>query len=175
MPVNKCGDRLIWFQVEVCEIVFFPPSPNPIGLTITLTCTDLPKARSWLLHAPKLEQQTACFLGHPWHRNAWKYKSKSMQLWSLENVCKKKRNPWQINSKWEPEAAPKGAKASKTSPEVSQRLPESPQKWQRSFKGVAGVDLVVFYNSKWEPKVILEAARASKICPEASQKRPKGV
>ena len=113
-------------------------------------------------------------LARPWHRNAWTYKSKSMQLWSLENVCKKNKwNPWQINSKWEPEAAPKGAKASKTSPEVSQRLPESFQKRQRRSNGGAGVDLVVFYTSKWEPKGILEAARASKICPEASQKRPK--
>ena len=52
------------------------------------------------------------------------------------NMCvKNKWNPWQISSKWEPEAAPKGAKASKTSPEVSQRLPESPQKWQRRSKG----------------------------------------
>ena len=91
----------------------------------------------------------------------------------LKMCVKNKWNPWQINSKWEPEAAPKGAKASKTSPEVSQRLPESPQKWQRRSKGGAGVDLVVFYSSKWEPKGILEAARASKICPEASQKRPK--
>ena len=33
----------------------------------------------------------------------------------LKMCVKNKWNPWQISSKWEPEAAPKGAKASKTS------------------------------------------------------------
>ena len=70
----------------------------------------------------------------------------------LKMCVKNKWNPWQISSKWEPEAASKGAKASKTSQEVSQRLPESPQKWQRRSKGSAGVDLAVFYSSTWEPK-----------------------
>ena len=27
VPVNNIGDRLLWFQIEVCEIVFFPPLP----------------------------------------------------------------------------------------------------------------------------------------------------
>ena len=93
----------------------------------------------------------------------------------LKMYVKNKWNLWQSSSKWEAKATPTGPKASKPSPEVSQGLPESPQKWQRSFKGGAGFDSVMFYNSKWEPKGILEAARASKISPEASQKRPKGV
>ena len=43
--------------MEECEIMFFPPTPNPIESTITLTCIDVPEERSWLLHALKLEQQ----------------------------------------------------------------------------------------------------------------------
>ena len=82
------------------------------------------------------------------------------------------------NSKWDPEGIPEASRASKMSPNASQRRPEDAQECQRSDQE-AQLDLVVFYSvfkrlysSKWDPEGIPEASRASKMSPNASQRRP---
>ena len=148
VPVNKCGDRLIWFQVEVCEIVFFPP-PTPLNqhlLWHALMCQRKDHRRSMLTlvfpsdscdgfwmrrNLNKVSCKTVIktlILARPWHRNAWTYKSKSMQLWSLENVCKKQMKSMTNQFKMSARSRPKGGQGVQNEPsgvpEASRKFPK---------------------------------------------------
>ena len=147
VPVNKCGDRLIWFQVEVCEIVFFPPPPpTPLNqhlLWHALMCQRKDHRRSMLTlvfpsdscdgfwmrrNLNKISCKTVIktlILARPWHRNAWTYKSKSRQLWSLENVCKKQMKSMTNQFKMRARSRPKGGQGVQNEP---RGVPEASRK-----------------------------------------------
>ena len=131
--IDLISNRGMWDSVR-------PPSPTPLNQQLlwhALVC----QRKSWCLNAPKLEQtkQYNCSKNAIFRASmaskCIKIQIKIHAIMRAWKCVQKTWNLWQISSKWEPEAAPKGAKASKTSPEVSQRLPEGRQKWQRSFKG----------------------------------------
>ena len=129
-----------------------PPSPNPIESTLTLTCTDVPKAKSWLLNAPKLEQQTTCFLGHQWHRNAWEHKSKSMRLSRPVNVCNEHMesmtSQFKIRAQRHPRECLGVQNEPRGVPEASRRRPRVSKK----RPGDARLDLLVFYSVFKRPR-----------------------
>ena len=182
--------------MEVCEIVFFPPPPTPLNqhlLWHALMCQRKDHRRSMLTlvfpsdscdgfwmrrNLNKISCKTVIktlILARPWHRNAWTYKSKSRQLWSLENVCKKQMKSMTDQFKIRARSRPKGGQGVQNEPRGVPEASRKPPKVTKKLPGGARIDLVMFYSSKLEPKGILEAARASKISPEASQKHPKGV
>ena len=79
------------------------------------------------------------FLARPWHRNAWKHKSKSMQLSSLENVCKKQMKSMTNQFKMRAQSHPNGAQGVQNEPrgvpEASRKLPKVTKKLQGGRRG----------------------------------------
>ena len=156
MPANKCGDRLIWFQIEVCEIVFsLSPQTrfNQQLLWHALMCQRKDHRRSMLTlvfpsdscdgfwmrrNLNKISCKTVIktlILARPWHRNAWTYKSKSRQLWSLENVCKKQMKSITNQFKMRARSRPKGGQGVQNEPRGFQKAPKSDKAALRGAQG----------------------------------------
>ena len=74
-------------------------------------------------------------LARPWHRNAWTYKSKSMQLWSLENVCKKQMKSMTNQFKMRARSRPKGGQGVQNEPRGVPEASRKPPKVTKTLQG----------------------------------------
>ena len=141
--IDLISSRGMWDSV-------FPPPPSPLNqhlLWHALMCQRKDHRRSMLTlvfpsdscdgfwmrrNLNKISCKTVIktlFLARPWHRNAWTYKSKSRQLWSLENVCKKQMksmtNQFKMRARSRPKGGPRRPKRAQRCPRGFQKAPKS--------------------------------------------------